>query len=142
LKFQTLVDYHRSNKAICTIASHVRNVKVNLGVIQTNLNNEVVGYIEKPTYDLYVSMGIYVFEPRVLSYINYNKYLDFPDLVLKLIDAGERVMSYSYDGYWMDLGRLDDYEHAVKDFETLKPQILGDEYSEVSISSEVTSSSD
>jgi NDP-sugar pyrophosphorylase family protein len=101
-----------------------------------------VGYIEKPTYDLYVSMGIYVFEPRVLSYIGHNQYLDFPDLVLKLVEAGERVMSYSYDGYWMDLGRLDDYEHAVKDFDTLKPQILGEQYSEVSVSSEITSSSD
>jgi len=142
LKFQNLVDYHRSNDAICTIASHVRNVKVNLGVIQTNLKNEVVGYIEKPTYDLFVSMGIYVFEPRVLSYVGFNEYLDFPDLVLKLIGEGERVMSYSYDGYWMDLGRLDDYENAVKDFETLKPQILGEQYSELKVSSEITSSSD
>jgi NDP-sugar pyrophosphorylase family protein len=72
-------------------------------------------------------MGIYVFEPRVLNYIPRNQYLDFPDLVLRLIEAGERVKSYPFDGYWQDLGREDDYEQAVHDFEALKPQILGED---------------
>jgi NDP-sugar pyrophosphorylase family protein len=137
LDLHTLVEFHRSSNAVATIASHVRNVRIDFGVIRTNLNNEIVGYIEKPTYDLCVSMGIYVFEPRVLSYINFNEYLDLPDLVLKLIGAGERVMTYPYEGYWMDLGRIDDYEQAVRDFETTKSQILGEEFSEESIPAEV-----
>jgi NDP-sugar pyrophosphorylase family protein len=61
----SLVDFHRSSGAIATIASHARKVKIDLGVIQYNGSNEVIGYIEKPTYDFFVSMGIY-FEPRVL----------------------------------------------------------------------------
>ena len=125
LDFQELVYCHKSYGSIATIASHVRKIKIDLGVIQANPGHEVVGYIEKPTYDFLVSMGIYVFEPRVLDYIPYNEYLDFPDLVLKLIAAGERVVSYPYEGYWMDLGRVDDYEQAVRDFETIRPQILG-----------------
>jgi NDP-sugar pyrophosphorylase family protein len=95
-------------------------------VIQYDGTNEIVGYIEKPTYDFFVSMGIYVFEPRVLKYIPHNQYLDFPDLILKLIAAGELVNGYTFDGYWQDLGRPDDYEQAVADFESLRPQILGD----------------
>jgi NDP-sugar pyrophosphorylase family protein len=71
-------------------------------------------------------MGIYVFEPRVLSYIPYNQYLDFPDLILRLIEAGEQVFGYEFDGYWLDLGRPSDYEQAVEDFETMRPQFLGD----------------
>jgi NDP-sugar pyrophosphorylase family protein len=71
-------------------------------------------------------MGIYVFEPRVLNFIPYNKYLDFPDLILKLIASGERVIGHPFDGYWQDLGRADDYEQAIQDFEGLKPQILGE----------------
>jgi NDP-sugar pyrophosphorylase family protein len=132
LDFQALVEYHRNSGAIATIASHVRRVRIDLGVIQTNSTNQVHGYIEKPTYQFLVSMGIYVFEPRVLSYIPHNQYLDFPDLVLKLIDAGERVFSYPYDGYWMDLGRVDDYEQAVQDFEQVRPQILGEAHDEIS----------
>jgi len=139
LNFQNLVNYHKSKGAIATIAAHVRNVRIDLGVIQTNLDNDIVGYIEKPTYDLYVSMGIYVFEPRLLSYIGYNEYLDLPDLILKLINAGERVASFPFEGYWMDLGRIDDYEQAVIDYERLKPQFLGEQGYEESVSTQVAS---
>jgi NDP-sugar pyrophosphorylase family protein len=127
LDLPSLMDFHRSSGAIATIAAHARKVKIDLGVIQTNGSNQVIGYIEKPTYDLYVSMGIYVFEPRVLTYIPYNQYLDFPDLILQLIQAGEKVGSYPYDGYWQDLGRPDDYERAILEFEKMKPLILGEE---------------
>jgi NDP-sugar pyrophosphorylase family protein len=126
LDFQALIDYHRAHSAIATIASHVRHVHIDYGVILTDAGNVINGYIEKPTYDFLVSMGVYVFEPGVLKYIEFDKYLDFPDLVLKLIGAGEIVVSYPYEGYWMDLGRVDDYEQAVVDFETIKPQILGE----------------
>jgi len=126
LDLNSLVDYHRQRGAIATIATHVRQVKIDLGVIQFNRNNQIVGYIEKPTYDFQVSMGIYVFEPRVLEYIPYQKYLDFPDLVLRLLEAGELVVGYPFSGYWQDLGRPDDYEQAVQEFEALKPQILGE----------------
>jgi NDP-sugar pyrophosphorylase family protein len=127
IDFKALVESHRKTGAVATIASHARKVKIDLGVIQFNGDKEIVGYIEKPTYDFYVSMGIYVFEPRVLDYIPYNQYLDFPDLVLKLIKAGERVLGYPFDGYWQDLGRPDDYEQAMQDFPSLRAQILGEE---------------
>ncbi len=127
LDLRSLVDFHHSNGSIATIAAHARKVKIDLGVIQSNGSNQVTNYIEKPTYDFNVSMGIYIFEPRVLPYIPYNQYLDFPDLILKLIQAGEKVASYPFDGYWQDLGRPDDYEQAIQEFEKMKPLILGEE---------------
>ena len=84
----------------------------------------VSGYIEKPTYDYTVSMSVYVFEPRVMNYIPFNMYLDFPDLVLKLIAAGEKVSAYRFDGYWMDIGRPDDYDEANRNFASLRPVLL------------------
>jgi NDP-sugar pyrophosphorylase family protein len=126
LDLRQLVEAHRASGAIATIATHARKVKVDLGVLQFNGSDELTGYIEKPVYDFFVSMGIYVFEPRVLQFIPYNQYLDFPDLVLKLIENGERVMGYRFDGYWQDLGRADDYEQAVQEFESLRPLILGE----------------
>jgi NDP-sugar pyrophosphorylase family protein len=125
LDLRTLIEFHRQSHAIATIAMHARKVRIDLGVIQCNGSNEITGYVEKPTYEFHVSMGIYVFEPRVLSYIAHNQYLDFPDLVLRLIQHGERVVGYPFDGYWQDLGRPEDYEQAVQEFEALKPQILG-----------------
>jgi NDP-mannose synthase len=130
LDLRDLLAYHRAHHGIATIASHHRTVRIDLGVIQSNLQDEITGYLEKPSYDFRVSMGIYVFEPAVLDYIDYNQYLDLPDLVLKLIQSGQRVLSYPFDGYWMDLGRVEDYEQAVNDFEQLKEQILGPECSE------------
>ena len=125
LDLKSLVDSHRQSGAAATIATHHRKINIDLGVIHVNGNNEITDYDEKPTIEYQVSMGIYVFEPRVLNYIPRNQYLDFPDLVLRLIEAGERVKSYPFDGYWQDLGREDDYEQAVHDFEELRPQILG-----------------
>lgn len=124
LNLRQLVEAHRASGAIATIATHARQIKVDLGVLQFNGSDDLTGYIEKPTFDFFVSMGIYVFEPRVLEYIPYNQYLDFPDLVLKLIHSGERVKGYRFDGYWQDLGRADDYEQAVQEFEALRPLIL------------------
>jgi NDP-sugar pyrophosphorylase family protein len=132
LKFEDLIEYHRSKKGIATIACHQRKVFIDYGVLQTAATNEITQYIEKPVYDFSVSMGIYVFEPEVLNYIPHNQYLDLPSLVLTLIDAGERVLSYPYCDYWMDLGRLSDYEQAVQDFEAMKNQFLGDEVESMS----------
>lgn len=74
-----------------------------------------------------VSMGIYVFEPIVMKYILFNEYLDFPDLVLNMVSAGEKINEYVFDGYWMDLGRPDDYAQAVEDFTGMRPQVLPEE---------------
>jgi len=127
LDLRDLLAFHRSQGGIATIAVHRRQVKIDLGVVQWDGNNCLSGYIEKPTYDYTVSMGIYIFEPRVLEYIPYNQYLDFPDLVLKLIAAGEKVSGYSFDGYWMDLGRPDDYAQAAEDFACMRSQFLPEE---------------
>lgn len=57
-------------------------------------------------------MGVYVFEPEVLDNIKRDEYLDFPDLIKQLIAEGETIKGYVYDGYWLDIGRPDDYERA------------------------------
>jgi len=127
LSLGTIIQAHKESHATATIATYIRHVHIDLGVIQADGTNRIIGYQEKPTYEFQVSMGIYVFEPRVLNYIEYNHYLDFPDLVLRMIQAGERVMSYPFDGYWQDLGRADDYEQAVQDYDSIRDQILGDD---------------
>ncbi|NJC98097.1 MAG: nucleotidyltransferase family protein, partial [Anaerolineae bacterium] len=115
MPFRDLIDFHQDQHAAATIAVHHRKVKIDLGVVQSDGTSRINGYIEKPTYDFCVSMGIYLFEPRVINYIPRGEYLDFPDLVKKLIGAGEKVVGYPYDGYWQDLGRPADYETAARD---------------------------
>jgi len=124
LNLRDLIHFHREQKAAATIAVHQRQTKIDLGVIKWNGNFEIKGYVEKPVYDYTVSMGVYVFEPSVLSYIPREEYLDFPDLVKKLLTAGEKVSGYRFNGYWEDLGRPDDYERASRDFENMREQFL------------------
>jgi NDP-sugar pyrophosphorylase family protein len=119
-----LIEFHREQKAIATIAAHHRQSRIDLGVIQKNGDHLITGYIEKPVYDFMVSMGIYVFEPAVLNYIERDQYLDIPDLIKKLIAADERIVEYEFNGYWEDLGRPDDYARASRDFENMRPEFL------------------
>jgi len=127
LDYMALVAYHRDQQAAATVAMHQRSVKIDLGVIEVNQQNHIVRYIEKPTYNYHVSMGIYVFEPVVLRYIERSVRLDFPELIWKLLANNQPVLGYPYDGYWLDIGRPDDYARAVEEFEQMRRQLLPEE---------------
>lgn len=124
LDYRALWDYHRQRGAIATLATFRRDVKVDLGVLETDGQDWVTGYIEKPTYHYRVSTGIYIFQPEVLAHIPPSRRLDLPDLVLTLIAAGQRVAAYPFEGTWLDIGRLDDYEYAVGEFERRRAEFL------------------
>lgn len=127
LDFNQLIAFHKEQKAVCTIASHHRTHKVNLGVIEHGKESyRVTGYIEKPTMNFLVSMGAYIFEPRALDFIPKGEYFDFPNLINTLLGANEPVACYPYDGYWRDLGNQDDYLAANEDFENMRSQFLGE----------------
>ncbi|MBL0059188.1 MAG: NTP transferase domain-containing protein [Elusimicrobia bacterium] len=112
LDFSALVKFHRESSASLTIAAHRREVKIDLGVLEVDGERRVRGYKEKPVSSLEVSMGIYVYEPRVLRWIPRGERLDLPDLVLKLIAAGEPVCAFPSQCQWLDIGRPDDYRQA------------------------------
>jgi NDP-sugar pyrophosphorylase family protein len=124
LDFSDLVTYHKRNGAIATIALNKRDVKIDFGVVELADSNSIVEYNEKPKIDYLVSMGVYVFDPKVLEYIRPNEYLDFPDLIKELISNGETVKGYTYDGYWLDIGRPDDYERANREIDKIYPQLF------------------
>ena len=112
LDFGALVNFHRQQKAMLTIATHMRSVKVDLGVLDFDKEYRITAYREKPEHHYHVSMGVYVYEPAVLRHIPKGKYLDFPDLVLKLVANGDRVCAYPAKCQWLDSGRPDDYARA------------------------------
>ena len=109
---------------LCTIATYVRNVKIDFGVIEADAKGILTGYVEKPNLDYRVSMGIYVFEPAALAYLKKGEYRDFPDLVKALIADGKKVASYAFTGYWLDMGRADDYARAIEEFESRRSEFL------------------
>jgi NDP-mannose synthase len=132
IDYAELLDTHAGDGAAATIAAHKRDVQVSLGVLQFEEDAEpdrLTGYVEKPTYHYEVSMGVYAFTRRVLEFIEPGQRLDFPDLVLRLIAAGETVRARRSEAYWLDIGRHDDYETAMEEFERLKPRFLPEQAS-------------
>ena len=124
LDYGALIDHHREAGNILTVASHRRVVRTEYGVLHTGedlgATQRITGFEEKPEIPYVVSMGVYVMEPRAVDYIEAGVRLDLPDLVLKLLDAGEQLGSYLFEGYWLDIGRHEDYEKAIVEYEQLK----------------------
>jgi NDP-mannose synthase len=118
IDFRELVDFHLNSGAALTIGTHSKSVNIDLGVIDTT-DNYVVAYHEKPTVKYDVSMGVYVYEPRALKYLP-RGVCQFPDLVERLLDAGEKVATYHSDASWYDIGTLQEYERAAKDVTLLE----------------------
>ena len=116
LDYDDLIRHHRRNRNLLTIATRERPVQIDYGVLHLGENghrNRVEAYVEKPQMTSTVSMGIYVLEPEVLSYIPSTGHFDFPDLVHTLLRTGQPVGAYRHDGLWFDIGRREDYEQAV-----------------------------
>jgi len=124
LNYTKLIAYHQEKGGILTIGMHEKLQKIDLGVIETDSNNFLSSYNEKPEKEYKVSMGIYVYEPAVLKYIEPDTYLDFPHLVQRLLDNGEKVVGYPCSDFWLDIGNHEDYEMAQKEFEHMKGQLL------------------
>ena len=69
-------------------------------------------------------MGVYVFEPEAVDLIEPGLRLDLPELVLRLLERGDKVAGYPFDGYWLDIGRHSDYQKALDDYEQMKDALL------------------
>jgi NDP-sugar pyrophosphorylase family protein len=119
-----MIEHHKRTKSDLTVASAARSVKIDLGVLELD-GDEIVGYREKPSLPYDVSMGIYLYSARAHAWIKRGEYLDFPDLILKMISAGQRVTAYQTDCMWLDIGRHDDYAMATETFEKNREAFLG-----------------
>lgn len=113
-----LIDFHRAQDAVLTVATRVQRVDIELGVI-TSADGLIAGYQEKPSIEYEASMGIYVYEPRALEFLPDGP-CQFPDLVLTLLAAGERVAAYPSEAEWYDIGTFQEYERASQALE-LRP---------------------
>ena len=116
-EYGAFLDHHRESGNVLSIATHQRRLASDYGVLRFGYGDDplrVSSYDEKPVVSLDVSMGIYAIEPEALGYIPKGTRSDFPDLVDKLLQDGKRVGAFPFDGLWLDIGRHEDYEQAVK----------------------------
>ena len=125
LDFRELVELHRRTGNVVTISTHQRKHVADYGVlhVEPGESPRLIRYDEKPESALTVSMGIYVMEPEVLRYIPDGRYFDFPELVQVLLDENKQVGTFPFTGFWLDIGRRDDYEQALAHMESEQPRV-------------------
>lgn len=117
LDLRELMDFHASRGGVATVALARRSVQIDFGVVHVDDQQKLTGWLEKPELSYLVSAGIYVFDPAVLEYVPVGERFDLPQLVMQLVESGEQVNTYIHEGYWLDIGRPEDYQRANQDFQ-------------------------
>ena len=117
IDYRQMVQNHIDSDASATIGVFPREVKIDFGVLEVEDNGELASYEEKPEFQFMVSMGVNVFSSSVFPMVEKGEYLDIPDLMMNLKNDGRKVCTYKPDCQWLDIGRPDDYEEAIRIFE-------------------------
>ena len=122
LDYADLFRNHIESGARLTIATYRREQKVDFGVLEMDrATKRVIAFREKPTYEFDVSMGVYVYSRSLLDRIPSSGPYSFDELVLDMLKDGDPINAYPYDGYWLDIGRPDDYDQANLDVDRIIP---------------------
>lgn len=124
LDFNKFFEYHVQNKNIFTISGYKRKEKIDYGVLDIDNNSNLSGFTEKPTPTYNVSMGIYMANRDILNMIPENTAYGFDHLMNDLLIANKKVNVNFFDGYWLDIGRVDDYKKAIEIFNEQKERFL------------------
>jgi NDP-sugar pyrophosphorylase family protein len=123
LDFGAFIDAHEREDRLFTISAAQREQLIDYGVLQSNDAGALTGFSEKPRTHYLVSMGVYCVNRRVLQWIPENQPFGFDQLMLKMIASGDPVRVAPHSGYWLDIGRPDDYHRAVEDWPRLKTSL-------------------
>jgi len=119
LDFDCLFREHAAAHQLFTIAASRRRQAIDYGVLEADPSNMLTRFTEKPSVEYLVSMGVYVMSPKVLPFLVENAFLNLPDYITLLKRSGARIGSYVHEGYWLDIGRREDYERACREAESL-----------------------
>lgn len=124
LDYARFHDEHLQRSEPFTISSMRREHRIDYGVLDTDANGRLSGFREKPGVSYQVSMGIYMLSSTVLKHIPTDRPYGFDNLMLDLLAAGKPAYVRHFDGYWLDIGRPDDYARAIDEFEAMKERFI------------------
>ena len=120
LDVTTVLEWHRARRAEATIVLHAVEDPSAFGVVPTDAEGRVLGFVEKPAPDQIttnlINAGVYVFEPSVLKRIPAGRVCSAErELFPQLVGEGARLYALATDAYWMDIGTPDKYRQANLD---------------------------
>lgn len=124
LPFRALYDEHLAHNAAMTVATTTRIEHTDFGVMSVNDNKGIVSFEEKPGRSLTVSMGVYVLNRSLVTGLDRGTRFGFDDLMLQMLREKQVVRSFPWSGYWLDIGRPDDFQRAQQDSALYKRWLL------------------
>lgn len=124
LPFDDLLAHHRAGTNDVTVAAYTRQVGIDFGVLELN-GPCIAGFREKPQLEYVVSMGVYAMSRRALDRYTPGLPYGFDDLLLSELGTGRAPVAFPFDGFWLDIGRPDDYDRANREFPLLRPMLVG-----------------
>lgn len=119
-------DSHVSEGRVFTISSISREHRIDYGVLDSDVNGLLCGFREKPSVTYEVSMGVYMVSAYALQHIPLDRPYGFDNLMIDLMAAKLPATVRLFSGYWLDIGRPDDYAQAIDEFESMKSKFLHD----------------
>ncbi|MDY7089421.1 MAG: sugar phosphate nucleotidyltransferase [Actinomycetota bacterium] len=125
LDYADLLNQHTLTGAGLTVAIAERTHKVEFGVLDVEASR-ITGFREKPSLRYQVSMGVYGMSRRTLAPYPAGRSFGFDELVLDLLARREHPATYPFTGFWLDIGRPEDYDEANRSFDELRPILLRD----------------
>lgn len=124
LDYGRFLDDHVASGAAASISAYTRTHTIDFGVLESD-GDRLTAYLEKPASEFRVSMGVNAISPVALQHIPEERPFDIPELMRALVDAGEYVRVVPFDGYWLDIGRHDDFATAQEEFALHRDVFLG-----------------
>ena len=115
INFEQLLDFHNETDSTATMCVREYEYQIPYGVIETK-DHQLLSIVEKPVHKSFVNAGIYVLNPIALEHVPNGEFYDMPELYKKLMHEQEKVSAFPLREYWLDIGRLDDYEKANGDY--------------------------
>jgi dTDP-glucose pyrophosphorylase len=111
VNFKGMLEFHESQAQLATMAVREYDVQIPFGVTELD-GHKIIGLSEKPVKRFFVNAGVYVLSPQCLPLIPKDDFFDMPNLFQKLIDNGFTTASFPLHEYWLDIGRMSDFQRA------------------------------
>ncbi|SDG45382.1 nucleotidyltransferase family protein [Chitinophaga filiformis] len=121
----TDIDFHEfyndfvEQDADMSVAAISYHVDIPYAVMETDEHNRISSLKEKPRYTYYSNAGIYLMKSEMLEHVPHNEFFNVTDLIEELIGKGKKLITFPILGYWLDIGRMDDYKKAQEDIKHL-----------------------
>jgi NDP-mannose synthase len=123
LNYMDFYNYHVSSDNDVTVSVYKRSAKIDFGVLSYDGNRGLTQFVEKPVYHFDVSMGVYCLTHRVIEPLTKGQPYGFDNLMIDGIKNRNKIGVMPFDGYWLDMGRPDDFDTANEKYEELKARL-------------------